>query len=272
MTTTMRFYRAAIHDAWQTNNAIRRASQQIYVTKALPLAPGENWWSLFFDPDTNTIASIFGTNRIPGGSLPGSDASSISWFGGDGKVTQEVRLSTSSGWLRHYPAGDDPANNYPLPLGQGFMITLPTNATPTNLIVVGRLPTNSPPPQTVRVGTNYNILSYNVPRRMRVDELGLKEMGFRGGPNKASNVDELRILTNHPAIGRGSMSSPRLRVWLKSTDGNFYDWTTTTLNRNAAMIEPDETIILYMLQGGSDMVWTNNPLRFYSVPGKNVNP
>ncbi|MCB1102154.1 MAG: hypothetical protein KDL10_07320, partial [Kiritimatiellae bacterium] len=56
LTYTMRFYRVAREDTWSTNLQTRLGSREVYVTKAVELNPGENWQSLFFEPDTNTLA------------------------------------------------------------------------------------------------------------------------------------------------------------------------------------------------------------------------
>lgn len=275
LTSTLRFYRAAIEDQWRTNQAIRRASEQIYVTKSLSLVPGQNWYSLFAVPDSNSIARVFGTNRLPASGTI-SNATRITWYSGGtatGAPTKAVYLSASNRWI-YSLGGVGIADHMPVPLGEGFDIELPGSAPAQNFILVGQLPTNASV-QTVYGGTNFNVLSYSLPRRVRVKELQLRDMGFRAGTNVIDMVtrgsaDELRVLNN--ATGNGTMTSPRLTIWFQkigSSTGNFM--TVAGGNANDLMIEPEEAII-WLRRGSGTTTWTNDPALFYNNPTKTMMP
>ena len=274
MTSTMRFYRAAIKDAWHLTNHIRRASQQIYVSKSVPLVPGENWLSLFAIPDEDTVAGIFGTNRLPASSSI-ANAARITWYGGatpSGNPVKTIYLSASNRWI-YSLGGSGIADNMQVPLGEGFNVELPSTAPARNLIMIGQLPTN-PVTQTIAARTNFNIVSCPLPRRMKISELGLMEAGFQAGTNPLAVVqsaDELRILNN--ASGNGSMTSPRLSVWVQKIGSGAANYCKVGGFTSAGneYVEVDETII-WLRRGSQNTTWTNDPARFYSVPGKNMNP
>ncbi len=275
LTSTMRFYRAAVVDAWRASNVTRRASQQVYVTKALRLVSGENWYSLFAIPDSNTVASVFGTNRLPASGVI-SNAARITWYSGgttSGMPTKSVYLSASNHWI-YSLGGVGIADHMAVPINEGFNIELPTTVSTQNLIIIGQVPTNTLT-QSVTAGGVFNVLSYTLPRRVRVQDLLLKESGFRAGTNEIDMVvkglaDELRVLNN--ANGNGSMTTPRLKIWFQkvgSATGNFYRVGSGIANN--LYIEPEETII-WLHRGAAPTAWTNDPLRFYSTPSKNVSP
>ena len=123
----------------------------------------------------------------------------------------------------------------------------------------------------VAASNAYNMLSCSLPRRMRVRDLGLIEAGFRGAParNEVNKPDELRVLNN--AAGNGSMTSPRLRVWLKVTasETNFY--TDVGAPANNLYVEPDE-LLIWWNRGTSPQTWTVTPTNFYTLPSKNITP
>ena len=288
--TTYRFYRIARPGRWQITNTVRRASQEIYVTKALPLNPGENWHSLFFVPDTNTIAYVFGTNILDGADNF-VDAPKISWYNSTIMAGEVVNVATMQVWLRddntwRYllggPTLDAPANEVPVPLRQTFNLELPSTADPRSLVLIGQVPTNSfvIGPLAGAVGTtNYHLVSHGLPSRTQLASMNFAHSGLRPNTNSASVMispfhhppDEIRILNNTPnggGFGVGSQISPARRYYMH-TNGNFYRWVGGAL-ANTDVIDPSDSLVIIQRNHNGTITWTNRML--YSPPGRNMNP
>ncbi|HMP72172.1 MAG TPA: fibronectin type III domain-containing protein [Kiritimatiellia bacterium] len=284
-----RFYRVAREGQWTTNNGTRRGSREIYVTRALPLRPGENWYSLFFVPDTNTVGYVFGTNLLAGGSTF-LDAPKISWYNSEILNGQVMNVATMQVWLRDdkrwiYQIGGSfggVADHALVPLQQAFNLEMPVNAGPTNLIMIGQVPTNNiviANMQGALGTTNYHLISHSLPTRTRLADMNFFGSGLRTNhsPNPTAFVpalhgwpDEIRILNNTPVngVGAGSQISPTRRFYMHG-DGNFYDWTTRAL-ANDALIDPYSTIVLIQRNHNGTITWTNRMT--YTPPGRNFNP
>lgn len=292
--TTYRLYRVARKDRWQTNLSPRVGSAEIYAAKAVRLHPGENWYSLFSFPDPatdgemeSTVAYVFGTNTLPAGTTYAS-STRITWFGGTTGVnfqgsaaTSIVWLSSSAGWQYHL-GGSGAANNKRVPLGQGFLIELPSGSNPTNLVLVGQLPTQAlvrtiPAVANTNVA-EFHVLSHQMTERIAVSNFVKQFSGFVGGvhPNFA---DEIRVLNNQPidGVSQGSLIQPRMRIWL-STIGSHASapWRQATSGSPSGMpsamgliIEPDDTVII-VRRKDTTVGWTNAPT--YSAPTKNFSP
>lgn len=268
LVSTMRFYRVAGTDVWQTNNSIRRASREIYVAKTLALVPGENWVSLFFEPDNNRIADVLGTNRLPGGATIAT-ATKVSWYAAASSAvaTNVLWLSSSGNWI-YSVGGAGVADDKALPLVEGFNIEIPGSST-QRLTLVGSITTN------VRVHTvgagaaspneTYHLRSLQIPRRTTLAETGLKNAGLVAGINPTV-ADEIRVLSN--AGGVGSKVAPAYRLWLRSTD-NTWRYTPGNASAEGHVFEPGQTLILVRRNAGT--VTVTNALN-YTIPGKNINP
>lgn len=256
---TMRFYRAAQEGRWTITNVPNRvASVEVYAAKPLTLSPGQNFVSLFAIPDTNRVDFILGTNKLPaGGTLATSTVVSFYGVSTNGHPDAvSIWLSDGGYWL--YSTGGL-ANHQSLPLYEGFNIALPTSASTQKVLLVGRIPTNT---VVQSLSPNaYNVVSYTVPRRMRVSELGLREAGLTTGATP-STADEIRILQR----GLGSLTTPKVRIIHNGT--NFVTWPAKT-SANNYMIEADDAIIIYR-RPGSTMSWTNK--LYYTPPVRNMNP
>jgi hypothetical protein len=133
-------------------------------------------------------------------------------------------------------------------------------------VLVGRLPTNTTTMLIYGAAseTNYSVLSWGTPYRVRVAELGLIGASFSGGVN-VTRSDEIRILENSSGIGSRQM--PKARIWRNGTT-NFMLAPSGAL-ANDYIIEPGDAVIIVRKRGPS-MVWTNK--LYYTVPGKNINP
>jgi len=285
LSDTMRFYRVSRQGAWTTNNALRRGSVEVYVTKPLNLYTGENWHSTFFIPDTATVAYVFSTNILPRGDTF-AEATKISWFdataGGstnqNGAVTAVVWLASSTQWL--YQVGgtlNANANNMLIPLNQGFLIEIPGNpqtnqSKALSMMIIGLVPTQEVT-QVIAGGTSssnrIHILSHNMPVRVGLSSMGIRGSGFVGN-NNGVLADEVRILSQG---GHGSLQNPKARIRLRS-DGTTWQYYTTPGSGAAAdpanyVIEPDDAVII-IRRNAAAMTWTNRLL--YTPPTKNFTP
>ncbi|MCO5062311.1 MAG: autotransporter-associated beta strand repeat-containing protein [Kiritimatiellae bacterium] len=288
--TTYRLYRVAKQDRWRTNQAQRSASVEIYAAKGLRLHPGENWYSLFSLPDpatTNevesTVAYTFGTNTLPAGSSYATSAR-IAWFGPTigatnfGTVaTSVVWLSQSDGW-QYSVGGSGAANSKRVPLGQGFMIELPLTASPTNLVLIGRVATQAlvrtiPAPMSTNA-PEYHLLSQQMTERITVADF-MKQFGSFGAGYLPGAADELRVLSNVSTNGVsfGSLRQPRLRIYkslLPAHAAAPWRYVDGGGSAMSAIIEPDDAIFILRRSPGADIVFTNAPT--YPPPTRTMSP
>ena len=286
LSNTMRFYRVSREGVWTTNNATRRGSVEVYVTKPLNLYTGENWHSLFFIPDTATVSYVFNTNILPSGATF-AEATKISWFeptaGGstnqNGAVTASVWLASSGQWLWQVGGTlNANADDKLVPLDQGFLIEIPGDNPPTNqspalsMMVIGLVPTQ----ETVQVisggssaSNRIHVLSHNLPVRVPLSSMGFRGSGFVGN-NNGVFADEIRILSQG---GHGSLQNPKARIRLRS-DGVTWQYYTTPAagspgDPSQFIIDPDDAVIVVRRNAGT-MNWTNK--LWYTPPTKNFTP
>ena len=265
--TTYRFYRVARTGRWSTNQSTRSGSVEIYVTKALNLFPGENWHSLFFVPDTATVAYVFQTNLLPAADNF-ADATKITWFGSSlggttnqsGIATAVVWLANSGNWIWHI-GGAGAANDKIVPQREGFLLELPTDADPQSLVLIGLLPTNQIV-HTITGGTMqsnaYHILSHHLPVRTAFSNMGFWGSGFA---RTGMQADEIRILAQG---GDGSLKSPKVRIRLNA-DNTGWEYPQSYPgypNVNNYIVEPDDAVII-VRRNTNTMYWTN---RLYFTP------
>lgn len=270
MNTAMRFYRLSFPRRWTTANSVRYASKEIYVGKNILLKEGENFISLFMDPDTNTLSAILNVNNLPAGSNLGN-ATMIQWYGSttNGRATNVAWLSSSMHWMNTQGGVVD---DMPLPLHESFSITIPAGSGDHYLPVIGRLPTtaaNDGHTVPIKANRHYNLISYNFPYRVALRDSGLREAGFAGAaPGRPANPitsDELRILHR----GGGSLTDPKARI-LMNNAGQFVFWTGGSGNADAYKLEPDDALIIYTRVATKDYEWT--PPLPYAVPQLNMIP
>jgi hypothetical protein len=145
-----------------------------------------------------------------------------------------------------------------LPLNKGFNLILPPGSGDRELLLVGRVPTNTTPElghRTEIVGNeSYTITSYNIPYRVPLKDSGLREAGFTGVPaNRYFNPrfsDELRIMKK----GGGSLQSPDYRI-LMDKDGTFKYWFGGSGSAENHIIEPDDALIIYTKMSTENFIW-----------------
>jgi len=272
MGEAIRFYRAAHKDRWLTNQPVRNASRQVYVAKAIQLSEGENWVSLFMQPDRCCVAGVFGTNVLPSGPSM-YESTMIEWYGATatGAATNTIWLDSISKSWRFSGGGN--ADNMPLPLNEGFNVVLPPGSGPFPLPVIGLLPTNISQSlgtiQSLRGSKHYNVVSYNLPYRVMIGQSGLREAGFKGlsagQPLNPNNSDEIRILQK----GGGSMASPVIRI-LMNASSNFVYWTGGSGSAESHRLNVDDAIIIYTRKSTNNLQW-NIPLP-YAPPTPEMTP
>jgi autotransporter-associated beta strand protein len=286
--STLRFYRVSRKDVWRTNNAVRRASVEIYAAKSVRLVPGENWVSLFATPDTSTVAYVLGTNRLVGGTSI-VDSPKISWFtstsGGTtnqtGVATSVIYFASSGNWL-YWTGGVGSANQKLMPQNQAFLFELPPGAATQNMVIIGLVPTQS---MVHVIGGNpisttdvFHVLSYTFPQRTRIIDAGFVGSGMVGHDTRPLDADEVRVLKNRNGIGSLEQPRARLRLNAAGTSFIFNSKSTNPLDyvdgvvpgsANNFIIEPDDAVIV-VRRNSSTMNWTNRPS--YTPPGKNINP
>jgi hypothetical protein len=267
---TMRFYRVSGSGQWQTNRGTRAASRDIYVARPFTLTPGENWVSLFFEPDINTAADILGTNRLPSG-LTSVSATKVSWYSASGSAiaTNIIWLASSNHWIYGSVGGSGSANDQPLPVHEGFNIEIPSDKGTQRIVLVGRLPTNAVTYNVDSGGPGlandvYYVRSLGIPRRTTLAESGLKG-ALTGAPNQSAAPDEIRILQTTNGSGRAAIKA---RAWLKS-DGTFHFYTAGSPSADSYVIEPGDAVIIVRRNFGTTTV--TNALH-YTPPGRNINP
>ena len=139
----MRFFRVSPLGAWTNDPGGRFASDQVYVSKNITLYGGKNWVSLPCAPENPTVSNVFGVGLPSAESLAVSTCISL-YDSGD------TISPTGTFWLANGPpkswqwslGGSGSADQFVLPVDQGFMITLPDSSPARTLMVVGALRTN----------------------------------------------------------------------------------------------------------------------------------
>jgi hypothetical protein len=196
----------------------------------------------------------------------------VEWYGATvaGAATNVVWLSDSGVWL--FSEGGV-ADDYPLPLNEGFNIVVPNVETPPKLLLVGKVPTNAVP-QTgqrhiIEGGGKFNVVSYNLPYRARLGDVGLREAGFMGAPPgqnvNPNNSDELRILRR----GGGSLASPLTRI-LMDHNGQFVFWTGGNGSAEDYRLQVDDALLVYTKRSPTNFTWNVNLP--YLPPSTRFNP
>jgi len=207
-------------------------------------------------PDRNRLASIFGTDILPAGNSLAT-STRIEWYNTSAasEATNVVWLTEGGVWQY---AGGGIADDMPLPLHRGFNLIIPPGAGDRRIILVGQLPHVASPGagHTVPVvgGQNFNIVSYNVPYRVKLIDSGLKQSGFSGvGPGRPFNPnesDEIRILQK----GGGSMAAPIYRILMNSS-GQFQYWTGGSGSANNLILEPEYALVIYTKKSPTNWIW-----------------
>ena len=275
--SVMRFYRTASKDKWRPERSVRVASPEIYVLKTTTLYEGQNWLSLPCLPDTNTIEHIFG-KLLPAGSVP-SDAARITWFdkSNEAMANKQIYLSTTGGGRWQYAfGGSGPADDMLLPFDQSFVFEIPEGEGNFVIPLVGKIPTNT---LTQTLGDGFSIVNTHMPRRLRMNDLGLYESGFRDAvfpPAGGGNGD--MAWGWHRASQRvysgdlfwysdGTLPSASPAGWYRTVwESNAWKPVAT----DQYIFAPDDGVLVYRPNSPGSMVLTNKLL--YSPPTLYMTP
>ena len=259
----VRFYRVAPHGRWQVAQSNPIAGQTVYAACPLRLSPGQNFVSLFLEPDDARVGSVLGTSVLPASSSIGN-ATKLTWHAAstNAAATNVIWLTSAGVWWWNHGGGGI-ANEKEIPLTQGFNIDIPPHVINTQtVLIVGRIP-ETPYTETVLPGRRFNVLGYTVPRRTKLQDLNLVESGFAGGPNRLAS-DELRVLRR----GGGSTTAPLLRAWYDTGNGTWKSTSGATLDDT--YLEPGDAIVIYTKQSVQPFTWTNT--LHYAPPSKFLKP
>ena len=164
-----------------------------------------------------------------------------------------------------------------VPLDEGFVIEIPTNAAqPQVIVIAGRVPTNTISSLVVRKLTagvlkgSYNMLSFRAPRTgAHPSQMGLLESGFRGGASPTVS-DRIRKFTRDKQQAgtdvwyQVSVSTGR---WLLA---NTVPGTTNYPEVPDNFFMSDDALMIWTVGSTTNWVWTNRVL--YPPPTVRINP
>ncbi|NCC51260.1 MAG: hypothetical protein EOM20_08600, partial [Spartobacteria bacterium] len=264
---SMRLYRAAQVNRWQTNRSPRIASAEIYGMKKRTLYPGQNWIQMPFVPDTATVSFVFGMD-LPGG-VSGMDPNSthVSWYErtADKYATNEVFMCSDGHWY-YIRGGTGVADNKLMPLHEGILVVIPTNSTAQELLLIGKVPTNSPQREQSVKANAYNFVGYNMPRYTHPAQLQLDTAGFRASalPFPWPGMTDTIIIWN-------SASQSWREIWKDNSGKWRYTFPSPSfplVPTNA--IAPDNALLINTIGSTVDIEWENPPL--YPDPTREMNP
>ena len=279
MGETMRFYRASYKDKWLIARKPRNASPEIYVMKNVNLEEGQNWVCLPGIPDFNTPSHVFG-HKMPAGFIS-ANSTTITWFDRsyDGTSLKQIFLQdygTSNSW-RWSLGGSGNAENYDLPVIDGFVIELPDGSGSSSFPFIGQIPTNT---ITQQLKAGYNLISTRIPRKLLLPELNLVESGFRGSstpPAGGGNGDMLwkwsredqQVPSGHIMwYSDGSLPAADPAGWYYTKFTTESKWQP--LPADLHYLRPDDAVIIYRPNSPSEVTLTNKIL--YLHPNAFVSP
>jgi len=237
-------------------------------TRTISMQPGENWLTLFLVPGRNALKEVLPAEGLPTG--PHMFMSTrVEWYAPDrgGAATNMVWLDAGSGWRFSSGGG---ANDYLVPLDQGFNVVLPPGAEAVTLTVREQVPAGVAAGQgwvhTLLGSGVYNTVNYSIPTTVPLRESGLREAGFVGAPAgekvNPNNSDELRVLQ----AGGDSAASPKARI-LMNGEGSFVYWTGGPFLQSAEdyPLSFADTLVIHTTRSASNLLW-KLPLTYPGSP------
>jgi uncharacterized repeat protein (TIGR01451 family) len=267
--STLRFYRVSAPGYWEPTNTSRYASEEIHAVGTVYLYPGFNWVRTWGIPCQNRYGDVIG-HQLAGTNTSVNSIRSSWCFD---YVTQEVwhaDQGTTNQWLYSFPtnlAGQS-AEDLPLPLDRGWIMTLPENMPTQTLTMIFRVPTSTTA-SVVYGPTNYgpgrftlNLLNPNIPVTVHPSQLGLVESGVKQGANPGpANPDQI---WRYSAITQKAVDT----MWFKVPESNWY---------YAAGLSPVPSTFRFSWSEAigyrrytNDFVWTNRI--YYTPPTLRMSP
>jgi fibronectin-binding autotransporter adhesin len=251
----LRFLRVSPLSAW-SNNVGKYASRQIYVGKRVRLYPGRNWVAPPSFPATPTVSNVFGYN-LPAGDIDNGTMVYLYDRGVSIAATGSVRLASGTSWIWQ-TGGTGAADNFEMPIDQGFMVDLPSG-TMREFALVGALRTNT---QSIVIagGDALTFVSVLLPRNMHPSDLGLINDGFTGS-YRISRSDQLYIWDRVNQRIKYNMF-----LWYDTNDMRW-EWSNNSAVTGTP-ISQDDALLIYTQ--GAGYTWENGI--YYTPPTQNMTP
>ena len=257
----MRFFRVSPLGAWTNDPGGRFASDQVYVSKNITLYGGKNWVSLPCAPENPTVSNVFGVGLPSAGSL--AESTCISLYDSGDTITPTGTFWLADGTPKSWTwseGGSGSADQFVLPVDQGFMITLPDNSPARTLMVVGALRTNQAD-ITIGGADTFTFVNVLLPRTSHPDDLNLIDSGFAGGTRP--------MLSDRIYIWDRANQRIKNNVWMWYDTGQTrWEWDNNTAITGSPITQ-DDALLIYRRTGGS-YVWTNTI--YYTPPTPDMDP
>ncbi len=239
------------------------------MAKRAVLYPGRNWLALPGAPINPTVSNVFGYGLPAGG-----EKASSTWvdlYDSGSMIAPTVTFWLGSGSPNSWQwsaGGSGAADQFKLPVDQGFMVNIPSGSGAQYLALVGALRTNKQT-CTIAGGGALTFVSVQLPGDMHPKDLGLVESGFKGAARPMQNPDLLYIWD------RSTQSIYTYRpMWYKSTESAWY-WLGASgggapvkMSDSERPISQDDAILIYTY--GASYTWTNNV--YYVPPTSDMSP
>jgi uncharacterized repeat protein (TIGR01451 family) len=256
---TMRFYRVSAPGYWETNP--RYASEEVLSVGNVYVYPGFNWIRTWGIPCNNRLHDLFGGQLDGGDSIMTAPRSS--WC--QNFVTQEVWLAdmgVTNHWLYSVPTNlaNTSAEDHPVPLDRGIVITMPASAAVQRVSMIFRVPTNLQV-TSIQPTNAKSLLNPNLPETLHPAQLNLLAAGFVGGANPVQSdwiwkFDRASQLVPAVIYYRTSDSSWRFTAGNGLVPTNYFRF--------------DDAIAIQTRRSTNALSWTN--LFHYTPPTLNMSP
>jgi hypothetical protein len=220
----------------------------------LRLVAGQNWIALCGEPESREVGRVLGLD-LPAGSTP-EHATRITLYreGQYPDVESEFWLQTGAPAQWRRLNADSSAGPAILPVGPGFVVTLPEGSVERTLKIPVQIPTDV---EIVLRGEGvYNVVGLPGAAPRALGASGLREAGFSASEFNPNASDELRIM--EPGVGE--QGSPPIRILLDPVDGLFKHWSGGLRGTSAEnlQIAPGQALIIYTRHSVRDLHWKPN--------------
>lgn len=257
----LRFLRVSPLGAW-SNAGGKYASRQVYVGKRTRLYPGRNWVAPPALPVSPTVSNVFGYD-LPAGDLAAGTRVYLYDKGVTIAPTGSFRLAsgTPDNWVWE-TGGSGDADQFIMPVNQGFMIDLP-GAAVREFALVGALRTNTQ--NTVIAGDDaLTFVSVQLPATMHPKDLGLVDSGFTGG-TRAMRSDRIYLWDRE----RQRIKDGRW-LWYNSGNSTWYYDDGSPVSTVSRPVGQDDALLIYTAPGHSGYTWDNTI--YYTPPNASMTP
>lgn len=261
----LRFYRISAPGLWSASP--RRAGTQIKAFGVVRIHPGQNWVRPWGVPCSENIRGVL-EDFLPGGDTA-VESTRIMWFNRaihtNIVATQEVWLANGevNEWICTLPTEREgqSADNWTLPLADGYCVELPTNQPVQRVPMIFGVPTNHQI-QVVPGMTNHSLVSVYLPVSLHPAQMALREAGFQGGL--------VPPLSDHLwKYDRANQVVSNI-IWFRTSDNT---WRFTHPGSFPLVptnyFRPDDAVVIRRI-ATTPMTWTNRLT--YPVPTRDMNP